>query len=104
MKLKFSLLLVLAFAFFTSTAQKTATAKDANGNTYTYYSNGGIYLVSFSVKNKIPKNTFYNATDLMEELIQENSLSHYIHKGYWLDIGKPQDFEQSQFDIKKLNL
>ncbi|MEN8731994.1 MAG: pitrilysin family protein, partial [Bacteroidia bacterium] len=39
MKLKFSLLLVLAFAFFTSTAQKTATAKDANGNTYTYYSN-----------------------------------------------------------------
>ena len=72
--------------------------------TYTYYSNGGIYLLSFSVKNKIPNNTFYNATDLMEELIQENSLSHYIHKGYWLDIGKPQDFEQSQFDIKKLNL
>lgn len=72
--------------------------------TYTYYSNGGIYLLSFSVKNKIPSNTFYNATDLMEELIQENVLSHYTHKGYWLDIGKPKDFEQSQFDIKKLNL
>ena len=72
--------------------------------TYTYYSNGGIYLLSFSVKNKIPNNTFYNATDLMEELIQEDALSHYTHKGYWLDIGKPKDFEQSQYDIKKLNL
>ena len=72
--------------------------------TYTYYSNGGIYLLSFSVKNKIPNDTFYNATDLMEELIQENVLSHYTHKGYWLDIGKPKDFEQSQYDIKKLNL
>ena len=72
--------------------------------TYTYYSNGGIYLLSFSVKNKIPNNTFYNATDLMEELIQEDALSHYTHKGYWLDIGKPKDFEQSQYDIKKLKL
>ena len=71
--------------------------------TYTYYSNGGIYLLVFSAKNKIPKDTFYNATDLMEELIKENALSHYIHKGYWLDIGKPEDFEQSQYDIKKLN-
>ena len=72
--------------------------------TYTYYSNGGIYLLSFSIKNKIPKETFYNATDLMEGLIKENALSHYTHKGYWLDIGNPKDFEQSQYDIKNLNL
>ena len=72
--------------------------------TYTYYSNGGIYLLSFSIKNKIPKETFYNATDLMKELIQENALSHYTHKGYWLDIGKAKDFEQSQYDIKNLDL
>tara|TARA_B110000027_G_scaffold134181_1_gene165381 strand:- start:1611 stop:2648 length:1038 start_codon:yes stop_codon:yes gene_type:complete len=72
--------------------------------TYTYHSNGGIYILSFSIKKIIPKNTFYNATDLMDELIKKDSLSHYTHKGYWLDIGKPRDFEQSQLDIKNLNL
>ena len=72
--------------------------------TYTYYSNGGVYLLRFAEKARIPKNTFYNATDLMEELIQEGSLSHFIHRGFWLDIGKPKDFEKSQNDIKHLNL
>ena len=72
--------------------------------TYTYYSNGGIYLLSFTVKDKIPYDTFYNATDLMELLIKDNALSDFKYKGYWLDIGKPKDFEQSQYDIKNLNL
>lgn len=72
--------------------------------TYTYYSNGGIYLIKFSEKSRIPKNTFYNATDMMEELIKEQTLSHYIHRGFWLDIGKPKDFEKSQNDIKHLKL
>ena len=38
--------------------------------TYTYYSNGGIYLVKRSVLEFIPLNTNFNATDLMEQLIE----------------------------------
>lgn len=41
---------------------------------YTYYSNGGIYLIKKSILNKIPKNIFFNATDLMDILIDLNSL------------------------------
>ena len=39
---------------------------------YTYYSNGGIYLMKKSVLSLIPKNTFYNATDLIEKLLSMN--------------------------------
>lgn len=73
--------------------------------TYTYYSNGGIYIVKKELLVKVPKNTFYNATDLMEALITEGGkLISYPIRQYWLDIGKPEDFEKAQSDIKHLNL
>lgn len=73
--------------------------------TYTYYSNGGIYIVKRDLLNRIPKNTFYNATDLMEELIKDGSkLISYPIRQYWLDIGKPEDFEKAQSDIIHLDL
>jgi dTDP-glucose pyrophosphorylase len=73
--------------------------------TYTYYSNGGIYIVKRELLNRIPKNSFYNATDLMEQLIKDGDklISYPIHQ-YWLDVGKPEDFEKAQSDIKRLVL
>ena len=73
---------------------------------YTYYSNGGIYLMNKKSKNKIPKGEYFNATDLMELLINEKSdaLTHYPLLGYWLDIGRYSDFIKAQEDIKHLNL
>jgi dTDP-glucose pyrophosphorylase len=71
--------------------------------TYTYYSNGGIYLMKSEVTEGIPKNSFYNTTDLMEELIAEGKkVLSYPLSGYWLDIGKPEDFEKAQEDIKTI--
>ena len=71
--------------------------------TYTYYSNGGIYLMKKKVLNRIHKNTFYNATDLMEDLIKERGkLIQYPILGYWLDIGKHEDFKKAQEDIKHI--
>ena len=73
--------------------------------TYTYYSNGGIYIVKKELLKRIPKNTFYNATDLMESIIEEGGkLVSYPIRQYWLDIGKPEDFEKAQADIKHLEL
>lgn len=73
--------------------------------TYTYYSNGGIYIVKRELLEGIPKNTFYNATDLMEQLIADGGkLVSYPIRQYWLDIGKPEDFEKAQADIKHLDL
>jgi dTDP-glucose pyrophosphorylase len=74
--------------------------------TYTYYSNGGIYLIKSKLKSKLKKGVFYNATDLMEEIIQESesSLVHFPILDYWLDIGKHQDFTKAQEDIQSLRM
>jgi dTDP-glucose pyrophosphorylase len=72
--------------------------------TYTYYSNGGIYLLNKQLLKRIPKNVFYNATDLMEDLIKSNfTVNHYPLLNYWLDIGKHQDFAKAQEDIKHIS-
>ena len=71
---------------------------------YTYYSNGGIYIVKKELLKEIPYNQFYNATDLMEKIITNGGklISYPIHQ-YWLDIGKPKDFEKAKIDIKHLD-
>ncbi len=73
--------------------------------TYTYYSNGGIYIMKREVAEMVPKNSFYNATDLMEELIKQGKkVVQYPILGYWLDIGKHEDFTKAQEDVKHLKL
>lgn len=72
--------------------------------TYTYYSNGGIYLMKREMVRFIPKNKFYNATDLIEDLIQRNyKIIAFPFSGYWLDIGKHDDFVKAQSDIKHIS-
>jgi len=71
--------------------------------TYTYYSNGGIYLIKKELLNLIPENEFYNATDLMEALINKSkTVKSYPLRGYWLDIGKHEDFKKAQEDFKHI--
>lgn len=68
--------------------------------TYTYYSNGGIYLMKRSALEYIPKGEHFNATDLMERLIEaDKKVISYPLVGYWLDVGKHEDFEKAQRDI-----
>lgn len=71
--------------------------------TYTYYSNGGIYLIKKEMLSYIPKDTFFNATDLMEELIKNNlKVISFPFSGYWLDVGKHEDFEKAHIDIHNI--
>lgn len=71
--------------------------------TYTHYCNAGIYLIKRGVIDLIPKNQAFNATDLMEQLIQQGkNLVAYPLVGYWLDIGKHEDFHKAQQDIKHI--
>lgn len=71
--------------------------------TYTYHSNGGIYLIKKSVLDLIPKGSFYNATDFIEKLLLENKkVVSFTLQGYWLDIGKHDDYEKAQNDIKNI--
>ncbi|RPH30788.1 MAG: nucleotidyltransferase [Bacteroidales bacterium] len=71
---------------------------------YTYYSNGGIYLIKKEILKNIPYNSFYNATDLMENLIKlKKKVISYPLAGYWLDIGRMEDYIKAQNDIETIN-
>lgn len=64
---------------------------------YYYYANAGIYLIKRELLNLIPKDTFYNATDFMDKLIElGKKVIRYPIAGYWVDIGKPEDFKSVQ--------
>jgi dTDP-glucose pyrophosphorylase len=70
---------------------------------YTYYSNGGIYLMKKEVLDRIPDGEFYNATDLIEELIAEDKfVKTYPLVDYWLDIGNHDDFKKAQADVHRI--
>lgn len=72
--------------------------------TYTYYSNGGIYLMKSEMIKFIPKNIQYHATQLMEDLLKANKkVISYPLAGYWLDIGRQEDFIKAQNDIHTVN-
>ena len=71
--------------------------------TYTYYSNAGIYIIKTSCLKEIPQRSFYNATDLIEKLIEENRrVVNFAIVDYWLDIGKPKDFQKAQQDVNHI--
>lgn len=70
--------------------------------TYTYHSNAGIYLAKKEIFEHIPDG-FFNATDLMETLIKKgHKILSFPLVGYWLDIGKHDDYVKANEDIKHL--
>lgn len=71
---------------------------------YTYYSNAGIYLIKKELVSEIPDNEFYNATDLINKLINTNRVVlTYPILGYWLDIGRHEDYKKANEDFKHIN-
>ncbi len=71
---------------------------------YTYYSNGGIYLIKRELINSVPLNQFYNTTDLMEKVIEEKGkLISYPTHDYWLDIGRHDDYTKACSDIQSIS-
>ena len=71
--------------------------------TYTYYSNAGIYIFKREFIKMISPNEIFNATDLIDKLMEKGKkIVQYPILGYWLDIGKPNDYEKAQRDIKHI--
>jgi len=70
---------------------------------YIYQSNAGIYILKKSLIKNIPKNKFYDITELMEKLVKEGGKLNFSPiRGYWIDIGKPIDYKQAQEFVKHL--
>jgi len=83
------------------------TGRDIQGvkekPTYNYYANAGIYLIKKKLFDLIPDNVFYNATDFIDTLIvKHHKVIRYPLTGYWIDIGKHEDYQKAQELIKHL--
>lgn len=62
----------------------------------------GIYAVSKKVLDYIPENIYYGFDQLMLKLLQKNvKVGIKEHEGYWLDIGRPDDYQQAIEDCEK---
>lgn len=73
--------------------------------TYTYYCNAGIYIFKKKILEMVTKGKYFDATDMIELLISNGAkVINYPILSYWLDIGKHDDFEKAQIDIKHIKL
>ncbi len=64
----------------------------------------GVYALSKRVIKYIPENEFYGFDNLMMDLMDKNEkVKIDIFEGYWLDIGRPSDYEKAidDFESKK---
>lgn len=87
---------------------------EANGNeisgmvekpTHRYFVNAGIYVLSPEIYNRVSSNVKVDMPDILQRHIDDGKrvLMFPIHE-YWLDIGRIDDFNRAQVDIKNLGL
>lgn len=70
---------------------------------YNYFANAGIYLIKRELLEAMPKNTFYNATDLMNDAVAAGkTVIRYPLTGYWLDIGSHEEYKKANELVKHL--
>lgn len=62
--------------------------------TLKYLVSMGIYVLNPQALNSLPKGEFFNIPDLIQALHNNNEkVMGYTHKGFWLDIGRREDYE-----------
>lgn len=55
----------------------------------------GIYAASKSILEYIPMNEFYGLDNLLLDMIDKKNIGVIEHMGYWMDIGRPDDYQQA---------
>tara|TARA_B110000211_G_scaffold196182_1_gene225124 strand:+ start:5641 stop:6678 length:1038 start_codon:yes stop_codon:yes gene_type:complete len=92
----------IPFAVFETNLKQVIDFKEKPS--FIYHSNAGIYILKKELISEIPKNKFYDITDLMDNLVKQGGkLIHNPIKGFWIDIGNPSDYIQAQEFMKHLN-
>lgn len=81
-------------------ADKKLTKFEEKPN-YDFLVSMGVYMVNRSVLKYIPENTFFGFDHLMHKLLEVNQpATVFEFDGFWLDIGRPSDYEMA---IEKVN-
>ena len=68
-----------------------------------FHVNAGIYVVSRRIIEQVKNNEIIDMPTLLERYLDENIIMFPFHE-YWLDIGRMDDFNRAQVDIKTLGM
>jgi NDP-sugar pyrophosphorylase family protein len=64
--------------------------------TLRYFVSMGIYIFNPKALSCVPKGKFLNINDLIDTLHKNSDkVMGFVHRGYWLDIGRPEDYENA---------
>jgi len=62
----------------------------------------GLYVFNRRVFDYVPDNTYFGFDDLMFTLLGHGEkVKAYPYDGYWMDIGRPEDYEQADTDMRR---
>ena len=65
--------------------------------TFSYEVSMGIYCMEPEVLDYIPKGVPFGFDDLMYGMLEQKKPVHvFRHKGLWVDVGRPEDFQRAQ--------
>lgn len=63
----------------------------------------GVYVFEPRILNYIPKDEYLDLPTLVLQLIAAGEkVSGYVFKGYWEDLGNPEDYERASVDFEKM--
>ena len=62
----------------------------------------GLYVFNKRVFEYVPDDTYFGFDDLMFALLKRGEkVKAYPYDGYWMDIGRPEDYEQADLDMRR---
>jgi NDP-sugar pyrophosphorylase family protein len=64
----------------------------------------GVYVFEPEILKYVGPNEFLDFPDLVKKLISNGEIvKGYVYDGYWLDIGRPEDYERANREIEKID-
>jgi len=67
----------------------------------TYLVSAGIYIFDPAVLTFIPAGQYFDLPQLVMSLVKDGqSVNTYVHEGYWLDIGRPEDLQRANEEFQ----
>jgi len=63
----------------------------------------GVYVFSRNIMDTVPDNVAYGFDNFMIDSIRRgDDVRAFPFKGYWLDIGRPEDYDTANREFEKL--
>jgi NDP-sugar pyrophosphorylase family protein len=73
--------------------------------TYQFNVSMGVYAFNRKVLDFVPENRPFGFDHLMATLLHHHQpVNVYQYDGYWLDIGRPADYEKANADVEKVGM